>query len=145
MPALTWQDLLGHAAYGALAGATLAVLGQGGQVLRARYQRSLAALEADAIQKRRHATAADQAANLAELSYAREKAVEADKRGRAEMARLQRQQQEQRAAERQLQQQQQQQQHQQIGEDGTEMQDLGAASSPTSGNSSTGTTNGEIM
>ena len=106
----------------------MAVLGQGGQVLRARYQRSLAALEADAISKRRHAADADQAANLAELSYAREKAVEADKRGRAEMARLQRQQQEQRAAERQLQQQQQQQQQQQPGE-GTEMKDLGASSS----------------
>ena len=103
----------------------MAVLGQGGQLLRARYQRSLPALEAAAVAKRRHATALDQAATLAELTYAKEKAVEADKRGREEMARLQRRQQEQRAAERQLQQQQQQQQH---GE-GTEMQDLGASSS----------------
>ena len=115
------------------------MLGEGGQLLRARYQRSLPALEAAAISKRREATAADQVANLAELSYAREKAVEADKRGREEMARLQRQQQEQRAAERRLQRQQQQNQEE------TEMQDLGAAATPTSRSSTTGTTNGEIM
>ena len=123
-----------------MGGATLAVLGQGGQALLARYQRSLAALEAAAISKRREATAADQAANLAELSYAREKAAEADKRGREEMAKLQRQQQEQRAAERRLQRQQQQQQHQ----EDTEMQDLGAAATPTSSNSTTGASNGEL-
>ena len=117
----------------------MAVLGQGGQALLARYQRSLAALEAAAISKRREATAADQAANLAELSYAREKAAEADKRGREEMAKLQRQQQEQRAAERRLQRQQQQNQEE------TEMQDLGAAATPTSRNNTTGATNGELM
>ena len=112
----------------------MAVVAHGGQLLRARHQRSLPALEAAAVAKRRHATALDQAANLAELTYAREKAVEADKRGREEMARLQRRQQEQRAAERQLQQQQQQQQQQQHG-DGTEMRDLGASSSSQSNTS----------
>ena len=87
------------------------------------------------------ATAADQVANLAELSYAREKAVEADKRGREEMARLQRRQQEQRAAERQLQQQQQQQQQQQDGE-GTEMRNLGA--SPSSQSNTSERVHGEL-
>ena len=121
-----------------MGGATLAVLSQGGQALLARYQRSLVALKGAALSKRREATAADQAANLAELSYAREKAAEADKRGREEMAKLQRQQQEQRAAERQLQRQQQQNQEE------TEMQDLGAAASPTSNNSTPGASNGEL-
>ena len=116
----------------------MAVLGHGGQLLRARHQRSLPALEAAAVAKRRHATALDQAANLAELTYAREKAVEADKRGREEMARLQRRQQEQRAAERQLQQQQQQQQD---GE-GTEMRNLGA--SPSSQSNTSERVHGEL-
>ena len=110
----------------------------GGQLLRARHQRSLPALEAAAVAKRRHATALDQAANLAELTYAREKAVEADKRGREEMARLQRRQQEQRAAERQLQQQQQQQQD----GDGTEMRNLGA--SPSSQSNTSERVHGEL-
>ena len=113
-------------------------MAHGGQLLRARHQRSLPALEAAAVAKRRHATALDQAANLAELTYAREKAVEADKRGREEMARLQRRQQEQRAAERQLQQQQQQQQD---GE-GTEMRNLGA--SPSSQSNTSERVHGEL-
>ena len=116
----------------------MAVVVHGGQLLRARHQRSLPALEAAAVAKRRHATALDQAANLAELTYAREKAVEADKRGREEMARLQRRQQEQRAAERQLQQQQQQQQD----GDGTEMRNLGA--SPSSQSNTSERVHGEL-
>ena len=106
-------------------------------MLLARYQRSLVALKAAALSKRREATAADQAANLAEVAYAKEKAAVADKRGREEMAKLQRQQQEQRAAERRLQQQQQQNQD-------TEMEDLGAAASPSSNNSTPGASNGEL-
>ena len=121
-----------------MGGATLAVLGQGGQALLARYQRSLVALKGAALSKRREATAADQAANLAEIAYAKEKAADADKRGREEMVKLQRQQQEQRAAERRL-------QRQQQNQEETEMQDLGAAASPTSNNSTTGASNGELM
>ena len=116
----------------------MAVLGWGGQLLRARYQRSLVALKGAALLKRREATAAEAAANLAEVAYAKEKAADADKRGREEMARLQRRQQEQRAAERRLQRQQQQNQEE------TEMQDLGAAATPTSRNSTTGASNGEL-
>ena len=114
----------------------MAVLGWGGQVLRARYQRSLVALQGAALLKRREATAAEAAANLAEVAYAKEKAADADKRGREEMARLQRRQQEQRAAERRLQQQQQNQE--------TEMEDLGAAASPSTSNSTPGASNGEL-
>ena len=115
----------------------MAVLGWGGQVLLARYQRSLVALKGAALLKRREATAAEAAANLAEVAYAKEKAADADKRGREEMARLQRRQQEQRAAERRLQQQQQQNQE-------TEMEDLGAAASPSTNHSTSGVSNGEL-
>ena len=128
---------MGHAAFGALGGATVAVLGWGGQLLRARYQRSLVALKGAALLKRREATAAEAAANLAEVAYAKEKAADADKRGREEMARLQRRQQEQRAAERRLQQQQQQNQE-------TEMEDLGAAASPSTNQPTSGASNGEL-
>jgi hypothetical protein len=117
------------------------VLGQGGQLLRARYQRSLVALEAAANSKRRQATAADQAATLAETTYVREKVAQADRRGREEMARLQKQQQEQRAAERRLQQQQQQQQN---PDGGMEMGNLGAPASSSQVNSED-TVRGELM
>ena len=104
----------------------MAVLGQGAQVLRGRYNGSLSAMEAAAISKRQAATAAQEAANQAELLWAQNKAVEQSRRDRAAMARLQQQQAQQRAAERRQQQQEQQQQ-----QDGgsTEMRDLGASSS----------------
>ena len=127
---------MGHAAFGALGGATVAVLGWGGQLLRARYQRSLVALKGAALLKRREATAAEAAANLAEGAYVKEKAADADRRGREEMAKLQRRQQEQRAAEGRLQQQQQNQE--------TEMEDLGAAASPSTNHSTSGASNGEL-
>ena len=115
-----------HAGFGALAGATLAVLGQGAQVLRGRYNSSLPAMEAAAISKRKLAASAQEDANQAEALWVLKKAVEQDRRERAAMAQLQQQQAQQRAAERRQQQQEQQQQ-----QDGgsTEMRDLGASSS----------------
>ena len=141
LPALTWQDLLGHAAYGALAGATLAVLGQGAQALRERHRGSLSAMEATAILKRQTATSACEEANQAELLFAGRKAKEQNRREREASARLQQQQQELRAAERRLQQQEE--QHQQDAEE-TEMRDLGAASSSSSQSSPGGAANGEL-
>ena len=112
-----------HAGFGALAGATLAVLGQGAQALRSRYHSSLPAMEAAAISKRRLATSAQEDANQAEARWALKKAVEQDRRERAAIAQLQQQQAQQRAAERRQQQQEQQ------GGGSTEMRDLGASSS----------------
>ena len=122
-------------AYGALAGATLAVLGQGAQALRERHRGSLSAMEATAILKRQTATSACEEANQAELLFAGRKAKEQNRREREATARLQQQQQELRAAERRLQQQ---------DTEETEMRDLGAATSTSSQSSPGGAANGEL-
>ena len=137
LPALSWEDLLPHAGFGALAGATLAVLGEGARLLRARYRDSLEGLEGEATTKRQAADAALEAANQAELRYAGKKAEEQHRRDRQAMAALQQRLQQQRAAERQLQQQQQQ-------EEGQEMEDLGAAASPTYPDDAADSSNGEL-
>ena len=125
-----------------MAGATLAVLGQGAQVLRGRYNSSLPALEAAALSKRKLATSAEEAAKQAELLWAGKKVVEQDRRDRAAMAQLQQQRAQLRAAEQRQRQQEQQQQQQQDG-GGTEMRNLGASSSSQS--NTTGTVTGELM
>ena len=116
------------------------MLGQAGQLLHARYQRSLEALEAAASAMRWAAIAADEAAKLAELQYARKKAADQDRRNRDAVVQLQRLQQQQRDAERQ----QQQQQQQKDGEGGTEMRDLGASASSSQADSED-TVRGELM
>ena len=130
LPPLTWWQLLPHAGFGALAGATLAVLGQGAQLLRDRYAATLPAMESAAINKRRVATAALEAADQAELLWVQVRADEQNRRDREAMARLQQQRAQLRAAEQQQQRQEQQQQQQQ-DQEGMEMRNLGASSSST--------------
>ena len=119
------------------------MLGQGAQLLRDRYGATLPAMETAAINKRRVATAALEAADQAELLWVQRRADEQNRRDREAMARLQQQRAQLRAAEQQQQRQEQQQQQQQ-DQEGTEMRNLGASSSSSTQTSPPEIVNGEL-